>query len=76
MCRQYDFVECLAHLMVGESKNIYSHLVILDGEIARLVEEQLGSSARYVGCLGYRAQQGTMVEVLQAKFHVVNELGQ
>ena len=48
----------------------------LYGEVARLVEEELGAASCHVGGLERVTQHEAVVEVSETHFHVIDKLGQ
>ena len=73
---EHHLVESLLHLLVGEAQGVAELVAALDGEVARLVEEQGGTASRHVGCLQDVAQDAAVVEIAQAQFGIVEELGE
>lgn len=61
--RENHFIESLLHFLVRESQYLAEFIAVLDGEIARLIEEQGNSTACYIRLFQYISQDTAMVEI-------------
>ena len=75
-CRKHNAIERLTNFLIRNTKEINTLIISFYCKITRLIKEQLCTTTRYIRSLYYCTWQGTVIEVIQPYFHVVNKFRQ